>query len=82
MLIYMQSPYIFILTFLASFIVGLIFVYLLGPETKSIFVYPSPTNYTSTLYKDNVNQCFNFKPEVTKCPFNPFDINTIPVQAA
>jgi hypothetical protein len=76
----MISKYINIQIFIISFAIGLFFVYILGPETKIIYVYPSPSNYTKIQYKDNSDQCFNFTPTETKCPINPFKINTVPVQ--
>jgi len=76
----MLTKYINIKLFLISFAVGLFFVYVLGPETKTIYMYPSPSNYTKMQYKDDTDQCFNFKPTETKCPMNPFSIKTVPVQ--
>lgn len=76
----MLSKYISFKIFLASFIIGLIFVYLWGPETKKIYVYPSPSNYEKIQYKDKTEQCFEFKPIETKCPINPFSVKTVPVQ--
>jgi hypothetical protein len=76
----MISKYVNIQIFIISFAIGLFFVYILGPETKIIYMYPSPSNYTKVQYKDNSDQCFNFTPTETKCPMNPFKINTVPVQ--
>ena len=76
----MLSNYISLPIFLTSFAFGLFFVYVLGPEFKTIYVYPNPQNYIKTLYKDNANQCFQFKPMETKCPINPLSIKTVPIQ--
>jgi hypothetical protein len=76
----MLSNYISLPIFLTSFAIGLFFVYVLGPESKTIYVYPTPENYLKTFYKDNADQCFHFKPIETKCPINPFSIKTIPIQ--
>lgn len=76
----MLSNYISLPVFIISFAIGLFFVYILGPESKTIYVYPSPENYMKTLYKDSADQCFEFKPIETKCPINPFTIKTVPVQ--
>jgi hypothetical protein len=76
----MLSKYIHMHVFIISFIIGLIFVYVIGPETKTIYMYPSPSNYLKTQYKDSSNQCFQFKPVETQCPINPFEIKTVPVQ--
>jgi hypothetical protein len=74
----MLLNYISIPIFLVSFAIGLFFVYILGPESKIIYVYPSPENYMKTLYKDTSEQCFKFKPTDfektdTKAIFNSID---------
>lgn len=76
----MLSKYIHVPIFIASFAIGLFFVYVIGPEIKTIYMYPSPSNYSKMQYKDNTDQCFQFKPIETKCPINPFEIKTVPVQ--
>ena len=76
----MLTNYINIPLFLISFALGLFFVYILGPDIKTVYMYPSPSNYTKIQYKDNTDQCFNFTPTETKCPLNPFKIHTVPVQ--
>jgi hypothetical protein len=76
----MLSNYISLPVFLTSFAIGLFFVYIIGPEIKTIYIYPSPKNYMKTQYKDNTNQCFQFKPVETECPINPLSIKTVPIQ--
>jgi hypothetical protein len=76
----MLSNYVSLPVFLISFALGLFFVYTLGPETKTIFVYPTPENYMNTQYKDNADQCFEFKPIETQCPINPLSVKTVPLQ--
>ena len=76
----MLTDYISLPIFLISFAIGLFCVYVIGPETKTIYVYPSPQNYMKTQYKDNNNQCFEFTPIETKCPINPLSIKTVPIQ--
>ena len=60
----MISNYISLPIFLISFAIGLFCVYIIGPESKTIYIYPSPENYMKTQYKDTTNQCFEFKPNV------------------
>lgn len=74
------SKYISIPVFLSSFIIGLFCVYMIGAETKTVYKYPSPTNYKDLLYKDNSDQCFQFKPTPINCPINPLSIKTVPIQ--
>lgn len=76
----MITNYISFPLFISSFIIGLIFVYFLGPDTKNIYVYPSPQTYQNILYKDNAEQCFQFIPKEINCPLNPLNIKTVPIQ--
>jgi hypothetical protein len=78
----MLSNYISLYVFLVSFSIGLFFIYILGPEIKTIYIYPSTYNYDNVLYKDSADNCYKFKPIETKCPLNPFEIKTIPIQDA
>lgn len=77
----MISNYISLPIFLSSFAFGLFCIYIMGPETKHIYIYPSPDNYMNTQYKDDAGQCFEFKPVKTSKPLNPLSVKTIPIQA-
>ena len=77
----MISQHISLPVFLISFSIGLFFIYVIGPEQKTIYIYPTPTNYNSVLYQDKTDECFEYKPIITKCPLNPFSINTVPAQS-
>ena len=77
----MISKYISIPVFLSSFVVGIIFIVILGPDIKTIYKYPSPSNYKNILYKDKVDQCYQFNLTEGQCPINPLAIKTVPVQA-
>ena len=76
----MLSHYISLPIFLTSCAIGLFFVYVIGPESKTIYIYPSPENYMKTQYKDKADQCFQLKPVETQCPINPLSIKSIPIQ--
>ncbi len=76
----MISKYVSIPVFIISFIVGLLFIYILGEDRKVIYKYPSPENYKSILFKDKSEQCFQFKPVETNCPINPLSIKVVPIQ--
>jgi hypothetical protein len=66
--------------FIASLIIGLIMVYFTMPDMRIIYVYPTPENIGKIQYKDNADNCFNFKQREVPCPKNESDISIIPVQ--
>jgi len=80
-IIYMLLNYISLPIFLISFTIGLLFVYLMGPEMKNIYIYPSPENVNKILFKDKANNCFYFEEENIECPKDKNMISTIPIQA-
>jgi hypothetical protein len=77
----MILDYISIPVFLISFALGLLFIYALGPETKTIYMYPSPETIDKVLFKDKANNCFYFQEQEVECPTNISLISTIPIQA-
>lgn len=72
--------YIHLPLFIFSFIIGFIFVYILGPDKKVMYIYPTPFNNSTYQFRDKVDNCYEFKSNKSKCPMNPLSINTIPVQ--
>jgi hypothetical protein len=72
--------YISLPIFLISFAIGLFFIYLIGPEIKTIYIYPSPENVNKILFKDKANNCFYFEPEIVECPKDENMISKIPIQ--
>ena len=77
----MLLNYISIPIFLISFAIGLFFVYILGPEMKTIYVYPTPENVDKILFKDKADNCFHFEEEILDCPSDLSKITDIPIQA-
>jgi hypothetical protein len=76
----MIQNYISFPIFFISFVVGLLFVYLIGPEIKTIYIYPSPENVDKVLFKDKAENCFHFEPEFVECPEDSNLISKIPIQ--
>lgn len=66
--------------FIASFLMGLLFLYLIGPQNKKVYVYPSPQTVDRAIFQDKAEQCFLYKEENVDCPLNKKDISMIPVQ--
>jgi hypothetical protein len=77
----MLLNYISLPVFLVSFAIGLFFVYILGPQRKKIYVYPSPETVGKVLFKDKADNCFYFEEEVVECPSDVSKISTIPIQS-
>jgi hypothetical protein len=76
----MLLNYISIPVFLVSFAVGVFFVYILGPEIKTVYIYPTPENVDKILFKDKADNCFRFEEQVVDCPKDESLISNIPMQ--
>ena len=76
----MLLSYISLPVFLVSFAIGLFFVYILGPEMKTVFIYPTPENVNKVLFKDKADNCFTFQEEIVDCPSDVSLISKIPMQ--
>ena len=68
--------------FLISLAFGILFVYLAQPDTKIIYVYPTPDNVDLLEYKDAANNCFEYSAENVECPKDKSLISTIPMQSS
>jgi len=75
-----NMKYLSLPVFFVSLIIGLFFIYLYGPEQKTIYIYPSPGNIEEILFKDKADQCFYLDATEVKCPTSKTDIIQIPVQ--
>lgn len=73
--------YISLPAFIISFTVGLFFVYILGPEMKTIYIYPSPETVGRVLVKDKADNCFYYEEQIVDCPSDESQISSTPIQA-
>jgi hypothetical protein len=54
--------------FFFALVFGLFAVYMTMPDTRKIYVYPTPENVSILQYKDKTDTCFSFKQEEVSCP--------------
>ena len=73
--------YISLPIFIISFAFGLFFIYVLGPELKTIYIYPTPESVNKVLFKDKAENCFYFDEEIVDCPKDETQISVVPIQA-
>ena len=66
--------------FLISLILGFIAVYYTMPDTRIIYVYPTPENAELLQYKDKASNCYSLVQTEVKCPTNPSEISKTPMQ--
>jgi hypothetical protein len=66
--------------FILSLIIGLYAVYITLPDSRKIFVYPTPENVDKILFKDKAENCFRFEEEIIECPKDESLISNIPMQ--
>ena len=75
----MISNRIYLPIFICSFAIGLFFVYILGEDSKVVYVYPTPDTSNNILFKDYVNNCFQYTSKSITCPANKNNIHQIPI---
>jgi hypothetical protein len=50
------------------------------PDTRKIYVYPTPENVDALQYRDKTNSCFSLAQKEVSCPTNENEIAKIPAQ--
>lgn len=73
--------YVNIPVFIISLAIGIFAVYITMPDTRKIYVFPTPENVNLLQYRDKTNTCFSIKENQVKCPTNDSDISVIPPQS-
>ena len=76
----MLTKYISLPVFFISLAIGLFFVYVMGDDMKTIYIYPTPENVDKILFKDKADNCFTFNPVPIDCPSDESKIEKIPIQ--
>jgi hypothetical protein len=71
--------YISVPVFTISFALGLFFVYIMGADLKTVYIYPTPDNINSFLYKDTADNCFKYEAKEVVCAS---EVYNIPIQSS
>jgi len=72
------TKYINITIFLVTFLLGLIYIYCFDYKRK-VEVFPTPHNIDKVEYKDEAENCFNYKIKDVKCPGDKNKIKLLPL---
>lgn len=66
--------------FFVSAFVGLLFIFLLGPQEKKVLVYPNDNIINKPIFQDNSNTCYKMTDTKVQCPFDKSKIETFTIQ--
>ena len=72
------TKYINVSVFLITFLIGLIYIYNFDYNRK-VEVYPTPNNIDKIEYKDEAENCFNYKIKDVTCPSDKNKIKLLPL---
>lgn len=64
-------------TFLVSLGVGIFFSYIVSPQPKVIYKYPTPANSGKVTYVDDAGVCYKYKSTQVDCPSDTTKVKTI-----
>ena len=60
----------FVMTFVASAVLGWILICIIPIEYKTVIIYPTPDNLSKIQYKDKSENCFEFSSKNVECTSN------------
>ena len=60
----------FVMLFVVSAVVGVILMWIIPMEYKTVIVYPTPDNLDKIQYKDTGDNCFEFSSTTVQCTPN------------
>jgi len=72
------SKYINISVFLITFLLGLLYIYYID-YSRRVVVYPNRYNIDKIEYKDEAENCFEYKVQEVKCPSDKSKIENVPL---
>jgi len=65
--------------FICALAIGIFVSYVFGPRPNILFKYPTPQNASTIVYKDDLDNCYQYDPHVVQCPSDKKKITQIPV---
>ena len=76
----MLLKFINIPIFILSLAIGFFFVYVYAPDSRTVYVFPTPGNVNDIQFKDSTGNCYYYNQDTVECPINSADIAIIPPQ--
>ena len=73
--------YVSIVAFVASFIIGLLFLSFFEEKKQIVYVYPTPENVKEYMFQDDTDNCFLLSSEEMNCPQDKSLIFKTPIQS-
>jgi hypothetical protein len=74
----MLSDKIYLNVFICSLAFGVMLMYLMGDDVKTVYVYPTMDTYKDIIIQDITHQCYQYKPKSIACPADRKKIVKIP----
>jgi hypothetical protein len=69
-----------IVPFIIGFVLGFIGIYIMRPDSKIIYRYPTPENVKNTTYRDVNGICYSYNTEKVDCDKNAGTLAEYPLE--